>query len=286
MKILILTLGAAGLLGAQTFPAVHKKDLWRDVAGEVRITDSAIEFQAAKEKHSRRWKYVDIQHFDRLNEREFVVMSYEDERKYLGRDRRFHLSLTEGAISDELFESIAKRIGKPVTDRVIGDASAGGYVVPVKHLHGFGGCEGELWILDDRIIYSPGPMQLDKPNARLAETLWQTLAPRSQRRLKDVLADSRGVTWEVVVERARQSGRRIGMFLTGDFGHAARSVVLELGGDVHDLERPGGLAKLCHKLPALADLYRLAVRPEYADARWHQPTPASLRLSTGRLSKV
>jgi hypothetical protein len=162
MKILILTLGAAGLLGAQTFPAVHKKDLWRDVAGEVRITDSAIEFQAAKEKHSRRWKYVDIQHFDRLNEREFVVMSYEDERKYLGRDRRFHLSLTEGAISDELFESIAKRIGKPVTDRVIGDASAGGYVIPVKHLHGFGGCEGELWILDDRIIYSTE----NKPDAR------------------------------------------------------------------------------------------------------------------------
>lgn len=132
----------------------------------------------------------------------------------------------------------------------------------------------------------PGPMQLDKPNARLAETLWQTLAPRSQRRLKDVLADSRGVDWEVVVERARQSGRRIGMFLTGDFGHAARSVVLETGGDVHELERPGGLAKLCTKLPALADLLRLAVRPEYADARWHQPTPASMRLSTGRLSKV
>jgi len=132
----------------------------------------------------------------------------------------------------------------------------------------------------------PGPMQLDKPNARLAETLWQTLAPRSQRRLKDVLADSRNISWDVVVERARQSGRRIGMFLTGDFGHAARCVVLEMGGDVHELERPGGLAKLCHKLPALADLFRLAVRPEYADARWHQPTTASLRLSTGRLSKV
>lgn len=132
----------------------------------------------------------------------------------------------------------------------------------------------------------PAPMQLDKANARLAETLWQTLAPRSQRRLKDVLADSRGTEWDVVVERARQSGRRIGMFLTGDFGHAARSVVLEVGGDVHELERPGGLAKLCEKLPALADLLRLAVRPEYADARWHQPTPASMRLSTGRLSKV
>ena len=162
MKTLILTLGAAGLLGAQTFPAVHKKDLWRDTPGEVRITDSAIEFHASKEKHSRRWEYADIQHFDRLSEREFVVMSYEDERKYLGRDRRFHFVLMEGTISDALFESIAKRAGKPVTDRVVGDASEGGYAVPVKHLHGLGGCEGELRIVDGRIIYSTE----HKPDAR------------------------------------------------------------------------------------------------------------------------
>lgn len=132
----------------------------------------------------------------------------------------------------------------------------------------------------------PAPVQLDRANARLAETLWQTLAPRSQRRLKDVLADSRAATWEVVAERARQSGRRIGMFLTGDFGHAARAVVRESGGDVGELERPGGLAKLCMKLPSLADLFRLAVRPEYADARWHVPTPASMRLASGRTTKV
>ena len=162
MKTLILTFGAAGLLGAQTFPVVHKKDLWPDAAGEIRITDSAIEFQASKEKHSRRWEYADIQHFDRRSEREFVVMSYEDERKYLGRDRRFHFALTEGAISDELFQTIAKRIGKPVTDRVVGGEPAGGYAVPVKHLHSLGGCEGELRFLDDRIVYSTQ----HKPDAR------------------------------------------------------------------------------------------------------------------------
>jgi len=63
-------------------------------------------------------------------------------------------------------------------------------------------------------------------------------------------------------------------------------VVAEAGGDIDDLKRPEGLARQCKRLPALADLYRLAVRPEYADARWHVPTPASLRLSTGRLPKV
>lgn len=37
------------------------------------------------------------------------------------------------------------------------------------------------------------------------------------------------------------------------------------------------MQRLCEALPSLADLYRLAVRPEYADARWHVPAPQSTR---------
>jgi len=91
------------------------------------------------------------------------------------------------------------------------------------------------------------------------------------------------------VERANQSGRRVGMFLTGDFAHAARTVVGEHPAmDATLLERPGGLAKLCASLPSLADLFRLAVRPEYADARWNVPTPHSTRFpfATGGLPPV
>ena len=36
----------------------------------------------------------------------------------------------------------------------------------------------------------------------------------------------------------------------------------------------------------LADLLRLAVRPEYADARWHLPTQAAQRLASGKLRPV
>ena len=63
-----------------------------------------------------------------------------------------------------------------------------------------------------------------------------------------------------------------------DFAHAARTIIGEHPAvDAEELVRPGGLAKLCALLPALADLFRLAVRPEYADARWHVPTPQSAR---------
>lgn len=133
----------------------------------------------------------------------------------------------------------------------------------------------------------PGLVTVERKDADLADMLWQTLAPRTQRRLKELLAASEATPFDLVLERARQSGRRVGMFLTGDFGHAARRVLASFpDADAAELERPGGLERLCAELPSLADLLRLAVRPEYADARWHLPTPASQRLASGRLPPV
>jgi hypothetical protein len=135
-----------------------------------------------------------------------------------------------------------------------------------------------LWEVMLGAFGPPARARMEKTHANLAEMLWQTLAPRAQRRLKELLGSDDPTPFDLVVERANQSGRRVGMFLTGDFAHAARTVISEHPAmDVTLLERPGGLAKLCAALPSLADLYRLAVRPEYADARWYVPTPSSAR---------
>ncbi len=133
----------------------------------------------------------------------------------------------------------------------------------------------------------PGLVTVDRKDAQLADMLWQTLAPRTQRKLKELLASTDATPFDLVIERAKQSGRRVGMFLTGDFGHAARAILKDFPqADPEELEKPGGLERLCAQLPSLADLLRLAVRPEYADARWHLPTPASQRLASGRLPPV
>jgi len=141
--------------------------------------------------------------------------------------------------------------------------------------------EKDARILWDVLLGAFGPparAKMDREHANLSELLWQTLAPRAQRRLKELLGDDDPTPFELVVERANQSGRRVGMFLTGDFAHAARTVVSEHAAlDPALLREPGGLAKLCASLPSLADLLRLAVRPEYADARWHVPSPQSSR---------
>jgi tetratricopeptide (TPR) repeat protein len=144
-----------------------------------------------------------------------------------------------------------------------------------------------LWTVLLGAFGPPGLVTVERKDAQLADMLWQTLAPRTQRRLKELLASSDATPFELVHERAKQSGRRVGMFLTGDFGHAARKVVADFPDvSASELEKPGGLEKLCARLPSLADLLRLAVRPEYADARWHLPTPASQRLASGKLPPV
>jgi hypothetical protein len=128
--------------------------------------------------------------------------------------------------------------------------------------------------------------KLDTATAGYAETLWQVLPGRSQRRLRDLLARQGAVDFESLLGRAKQSARRVGFFLTGDFGDAAtRLVAEESPSDVRRLREPGGLEALAAELPDLADLVRLSVRPEYADARW-RPVPVSAtrgNFSSGRL---
>jgi hypothetical protein len=144
----------AAHLAAQTFPVIHKKALWPDGRGELRITEDAVEFQAAvKEQNSRKWSYADIQFLDRVSTRELVILSYEDDKWELGRDREFRFLLTEGEIGDALFAALEARLKKPVADRVVPDAVASIYEVPVKHLHSFGGCEGRLLFTTSTAVY-------------------------------------------------------------------------------------------------------------------------------------
>ncbi len=126
--------------------------------------------------------------------------------------------------------------------------------------------------------------ELDGESGKMAENFWHVLPPRSQRRLKELLGGGPKTRFELVAERARQSGRRVGLYLTGDVAFAARALVREHPdvASVEELSSEGGVAQVASRLPSLADLFRLAVRPEYADARWHPETPASRRLGSGR----
>jgi cellulose synthase operon protein C len=108
--------------------------------------------------------------------------------------------------------------------------------------------------------------------ARLAEAFWQIVPARVQRRLQQLLANGQLPEYEELVVRAAHVGRRVGMFLAGDFGFAARELLAEKPSRLAELGSPLDLRRLCEREPLMADLFRLAVSPEYAQARWHMAT--------------
>ena len=154
MKYLLMLLFFAQSFAAQTFTVIHEKRFWPDDHGIVEVTDEGIRYIADDSKESKRWSYQDIQSLERINGTEFTVLSYEDEARYLGRDKSYHFVITEGEFTDELFRKMSEKIGRPVTDRVVPDSVVVQYQVPVKHIHAFGGCEGVLKFTKDSLIYA------------------------------------------------------------------------------------------------------------------------------------
>jgi hypothetical protein len=163
MKYCLILLLCAQPLAAQTFSVIHEKTLRRNERGKIEIADKGIAYKAAKEKNSRFWKYEDIQYFDRISTKEFTILSYEDQRLLLGRDKEYHFLITDGALTDDIFRRIEESLGRPSTDRVVPKITGVEYEVPAKHLHTFGGCEGTLEFTKDAIYY----VTPDKEDARV-----------------------------------------------------------------------------------------------------------------------
>ena len=143
-------------LFAQTLSVTHKKSLWWDGHGVIEITDEGIAYKSADKDESRVWSYPDIQYFDRIDQKEFVILTYQDQRLMLGRDRQYHFVITEGELTDSIFRTISQRLGKPLTNRVAPDRLSPEYTISAKHLHTLGGCEGELKFTRDAIYYVTG----------------------------------------------------------------------------------------------------------------------------------
>ena len=103
---------------------------------------------------------------------------------------------------------------------------------------------------------------------RLAENLWHLVGAADERRLRSICSSRGEITYEAASVNAKATRRRAGLFGCGDVTTAIMQTVHEL-----DLPLPrrgsstGTLRDLCRH-PAIADLYDLAIHPEYADARW------------------
>lgn len=148
--LIVCTLAVAA---QESFEVIRKKPLWPNSQGTLVISDDSIEFRRKKEEDSKRWSYRDIQHIDRISPTEIEILTYEDVAWRLGQDRSYRFSLVSGEIDDALFDSMADKLGLPVTDRIVDDAPDNPTSLPVKHLKTFGGSEGELVFGESAIFY-------------------------------------------------------------------------------------------------------------------------------------
>jgi len=139
---------------AENLQVVHDHDPWGECHGSITVTDAGIDFESDKPEHSRHWKWIDIQSFDRFSDHRFSILTWEDQRWKLGLDRSFDFRVQESQtpLTPDLFDRIVARLKGPVTDRVAGSTEAE-YSVSVKHLHTFGGCEGTLRFGRDWIVF-------------------------------------------------------------------------------------------------------------------------------------
>ena len=153
-RIIVLFLAVGFGAYAQTsFEVVRKKALWPDAEGTLVIGDKAVEFRRGEDE-SKSWSYEEIQSLDRISTTEIEILTYEDVAWRLGQDRSYRFALVSGEIDDALFESMAAKIGRPVTDRIVEAEPVEAPRLPVKHLKPFGGSEGELTFGDTAIYYA------------------------------------------------------------------------------------------------------------------------------------
>jgi tetratricopeptide (TPR) repeat protein len=142
--------------------------------------------------------------------------------------------------------------------------------------------EGRTIVEALRAAFGPPDIgrRVDPNAARVAESYWQVLPPRMQRRIQQLLGGGNLPDHGELVARAHQSGRRVGMFLCGDFGYATRALLAESNSGF--VAKLSDLRDLCQTSPELADLLRLATSAEYASARWHDAAQTPGGSSSGR----
>jgi hypothetical protein len=149
------------IAAAQSFEfSVEREGLLRNHSGRLVIKADGIEYSADQKNESRSWRFTDIQQIKIESPTEIEILTYEDQRQMLGRDRIFRFRLLEGKVTAEISALLAAKASRPVATSVAPAPEVEpNYEIAVKHLHPFGGCEGALKIFPDHVSFKSA----DKP---------------------------------------------------------------------------------------------------------------------------
>lgn len=140
---------------AQQFElSVEHAHTLRNCQGTLVITPEQIEYKTTHKHAAQRWRYDEIKQLKIESAHALTLVSYADQKRLLGRDRWYKFRLLSGEITPAISALLQAQATKPIVTSVP-PATSGEPVfsVPVKHLHSFGGCLGELRLFADHVIY-------------------------------------------------------------------------------------------------------------------------------------
>jgi hypothetical protein len=122
--------------------------------GVLRIDENSISFEerGKQAKHSRQWKYDDIQQLV-LGPEAMRIVTYEDSRWELGRDRVWLFDQLPTDLAEEWYPILSRRLDRRFVAALADEQAKPKWQIPVKLAHGRGGSQGVLLAAIGQVVY-------------------------------------------------------------------------------------------------------------------------------------
>jgi hypothetical protein len=140
---------------AQSFqyPVKHRH-IRKDCRGVLIITPERVEYRTDNKNDSRKWKYEEIRTIEIKSPTEISLVTYEDQKRWLGKDRIFDFILVEKKAAPELSSFLLAHVKRPMKLAVLPEETGKPtYELPVKHLGTISGTQGVLLVYPDKVVY-------------------------------------------------------------------------------------------------------------------------------------
>jgi hypothetical protein len=175
---------------AQTFEVRHRH-LHGGAVGTLRVTADAIVFTETgkHEDHSRTWRFADL-HQLTLSDTTLRILTYEDDPKQFGRDRRFLFDQLPQGMPAQLYPLLLDRMDQRFVAAIGSNPSDAAWRIAAKLLRGTGGSQGEIAVSAGGVVY-----RTDSPEQ---SRTW---------RISDIDSISSGGPFDLTITTFEDSGR-------------------------------------------------------------------------------
>jgi hypothetical protein len=152
---LLTIISAPAILPAQTFEySVKHRHLLKDCKGALTVTPEGIEYKTSGMKDSRNWNFDAIRIVELKSPTELSIVTYEDQKRWAGKDKIFEFTLLDKKATPELSSFLLDHVKRPLTLAVLPEVrELPAYEIPVKHLRNISGTQGLLKIYPDKVVY-------------------------------------------------------------------------------------------------------------------------------------